>query len=538
LTPPVDDGYRAGAQPNLPHEALAIASTVADAANRTDSATQRRAWASIGPAAIIALAAIAALATRLFLLGDKSIWLDEAWSWRAAEISIPSMIDRTKGDVHPPLYYAILHYWVDVFGGSEYALRLPSALFGAASITLITAAAWRIGGRILAALTALLLIINPADLQFTQEARMYPLVGLLSLGATLLLAAFLRRPRAPALVAYAAVAVALAYTHYSGFIVLGVHGVLFAFYGVRQWRREGDYGILTGATVAALAVVIAYIPWWSTFFSQSGSGVGHVPDPTVSLAGATLRAALGLRSLHALWVVLALPLLGAIALGVWRRRDDERVVALAALALVPAALFVASLIVKPAFDIKRAAPFIPALAFVSAVGLVEAAGLARRALSPDRQRIAFAVLGLFLVGLVATMGVGVRDWYHRGPYEDWRQFSEDIATQPGPVYYYAGYLDDPLDYYVSDRERLYPLNTKPDSIGLTMILASGRTPGDRGFLVLSHADRGEGDAIEAVIGRAYDIGPAVEYSGGTIAVYPLTRKPQDVRSAPISLGAN
>lgn len=478
------------------------------------------------PLLLLAAVAAVALVTRLLFLGDKSLWLDEAWSWRAAEISIPSMIDRTKGDVHPPLYYALLHYWVDVFGDSEFALRLPSAIVGAASITLVTAAAWRIGGIALAVATAVLLIVNPADLQYTQEARMYPFVGVLSVGATLLLAAFLRRPRPPALVAYCAVAIALVYTHYSGFAVLGMHGLVFLWCGVRQWQRERDFSILTGATAAALVVVLAYIPWWSTFFSQSGSGLGHVPDPTPSLAGSTLRAALGLRSLHAWWVVLALPLVAAIALGAWRRRDDERVLALLALALVPAALFVASLMVKPAFDIKRSAPFIPGLAFVSALGIVETGALARRALTGERRRIALAAGSVAVVALLVTMGVGMRDWYHRGPYEDWRQFSEDIAEQPGPVYFYAGYLNDPLGYYVHDTSRLYSLNLKPESTGLTLIRAAGQTPGDTGFLVISHATPGDAEAAKAMIGSGYDLGGVIEYSGGTIEVYPLVRKPQ------------
>lgn len=477
------------------------------------------------PLLLLIAVAIGALGTRLFLLGDKSIWLDEAWSWRAAEMSISSMIERTQGDVHPPLYYTILHYWVDLFGDAEFSLRLPSAIFGAAIIVLVTAAAWRIGGTLLAALTAILLIANPADLQFTQEARMYPLIGLLSLAATLLLAEFIQKQRPLMLAAYAVVVIALVYTHYSGFIVLGVHGLLFLYYGARQWRRDADYAILTGATIAALAVVIAYVPWWSTFFSQSGSGVGHVPDPTISLAGATLRAALGLRELHALWAILALPLLAMMAYGVYQRRDDPRVICLAALALVPAALFVASLVVKPAFDIKRAAPFIPALAFVSALAITETFDFARRAFSPAQRRVALGAIGVFTLVLVAAMTIGVRDWYDRGPYEDWRQLSTDIADQPGPVYYYPGYLNDPLNYYVKDSDRLYPLNTKSASIGLTLILASGRTPGETGFLVFSHTNPTEADDIKAVIASAYDLGAVIGYSGDTVEMYPLTRKP-------------
>jgi len=40
-------------------------------------------------------------------------------------------------DVHPPFYYVLLHYWITVFGTSESAVRLLSALFGVLAIPMI-----------------------------------------------------------------------------------------------------------------------------------------------------------------------------------------------------------------------------------------------------------------------------------------------------------------------------------------------------------------------------------------------------------------
>ena len=68
---------------------------------------------------------VLALAMRAWEMADKSIWLDEAWSWRAARLPLSSMVDWTAQDKHPPLYYGVLHYWTDAFGDGEAALRMP-----------------------------------------------------------------------------------------------------------------------------------------------------------------------------------------------------------------------------------------------------------------------------------------------------------------------------------------------------------------------------------------------------------------------------
>ena len=64
---------------------------------------------------MLAAASVAGFATRLWMLGDKSLWLDEAFSWKMARFPVPDMIRGTASDVHPPLLYLILHYWLDQY---------------------------------------------------------------------------------------------------------------------------------------------------------------------------------------------------------------------------------------------------------------------------------------------------------------------------------------------------------------------------------------------------------------------------------------
>jgi hypothetical protein len=52
-----------------------------------------------------------AFATRILYLSAPSLWLDEAISANIIKGSIADCIQRAKADLHPPLYYVLLHLW-------------------------------------------------------------------------------------------------------------------------------------------------------------------------------------------------------------------------------------------------------------------------------------------------------------------------------------------------------------------------------------------------------------------------------------------
>lgn len=67
---------------------------------------------------------------RIFSLGKESFWLDEVASVDFAQKDLISIINLPIGEPHPPFYYIILHFWISVFGISEFAVRFPSVIFG------------------------------------------------------------------------------------------------------------------------------------------------------------------------------------------------------------------------------------------------------------------------------------------------------------------------------------------------------------------------------------------------------------------------
>ena len=43
------------------------------------------------------------------------MWNDELFTVRAAQQTVGAMLEMVRGDVHPPLYFLLAHYWIRIF---------------------------------------------------------------------------------------------------------------------------------------------------------------------------------------------------------------------------------------------------------------------------------------------------------------------------------------------------------------------------------------------------------------------------------------
>src|SRR3989344_6483789 len=117
-----------------------------------------------------------------------ALWHDEAFSALYLRYPWDEMFYRIGLDVHPPLYYIILRLWSYLASDSLLSLRLLSILFGVLTV-------WAgylyvkqtFGNKKLALLASLLLAINPFQIQYSLEARMYTLGTFLVLWSSYIL---------------------------------------------------------------------------------------------------------------------------------------------------------------------------------------------------------------------------------------------------------------------------------------------------------------------------------------------------------------
>jgi len=120
-------------------------------------------------------------ALRIHRTGDRAVWWDEGWSVWLARHSLIAIAQEAAHDVHPPLYFWLLHGWRLLLGDSEFALRLLSAVFGTLSIAATYLLGKAMAGRYVGLIAALFLTVSRFPIIWSQEIRMYALALLLAL---------------------------------------------------------------------------------------------------------------------------------------------------------------------------------------------------------------------------------------------------------------------------------------------------------------------------------------------------------------------
>jgi len=165
-------------------------------------------------------------------LGYQSEWNDEAISAVIAGGTTQQILTNQFHSLHPPGYYLLLHFWRSLFGDTDFALRLPSALMGIASVMSMYLLGQSLfkkeTGFWAAAMTALM----PFHLFYSQEMRMYSQLFLLSSSAILCQARLWRNRRSFWWPLYLLVSLLGLYTHYFFTVLIGVLGLYFI---LRRW---------------------------------------------------------------------------------------------------------------------------------------------------------------------------------------------------------------------------------------------------------------------------------------------------------------
>lgn len=425
-----------------------------------------------------------AAALRLAGIGKESIWLDEATSLMLARMSLPELVRTATLDIHPPLYYILLHFWISL-GESEAAVRGLSVVAGVLNVGLLYGLGRTLFDGQTGWIAAALLAASPLHIWYSQEARMYAWVAALMSASSWLALQFWRRGSWFTWLGYVLVTAAALYTHYYAVFGLFVINLFFVYLWARARVRDRR---LIGGWIAAQAVVFAlFIPWLPLFLipiTVGGEGwVSFVGKPSLeALAQTAVLYMVG--SARAEYPTLVRRLayvlfLGAFLLGLWPGRrlgerqgtgrgcqgsgaggpdsvshalslDETGAVSfcLAYLVLPLGIAWAASHLLKPMYSARYMLPFLIPFLLLVAKGVRRVPWLALR-------------MGILLALLIA-MGFGVAAQARTMDKPDWRTWSAKLmqmAQEGDLLLFLPGWQAKPFDYYV--RGRLYLFSDVP-----------------------------------------------------------------------------
>lgn len=382
---------------------------------------------------------LAAVALRLYDLGSESLWFDEAWSFKIAQMDPWQIVFSTPEDNNPPLYYLILHYWLLLTGDSEFAIRLPSAIASALAVPLIYGVGRLLFGRPAGLMAALILSLSAYQIRYAQEARAYSLITFLGLASFYFLLKLLRDGRSlAATIGYIAATTLLIYTHVYGIFLVGAQLLYLLATGqdLRRWVVPAGLVALLYAPGAARIAVNLLSPQGAW---KSG-GMNWLPEPTLAhvvgffvlYSGFALVA--GVFCLLAAWGLLDLV----------RSNQGSTAWLLAAWLLVPIVVpFIVSHLYRPMLLDRYTIAASPAFYLLVARGVE---GL--RSIKYPRV-LPFARI-LLAVAVAAVSIAATHDYYAAATKEPWRQvagYVEEHAKPGDLILFYRGSGSLMFSYY-------------------------------------------------------------------------------------------
>ncbi len=445
-------------------------------------------------ALILVVITALAFGLRVTHLDTQGLWSDEFTSLGRAMLA-PSELLRDLPVEHVPLYFWLLHCWTLAAGSSDFALRFLSVIWGTLAVPLLYALGRRLVARPAAVMAAFLLAINPFQVWYSQDTRMYSMLVGLGLMALWALDVALTEPdrRVVAGGVYVAACVAAMYTHYYGALIpvfgllWGTARMMYPRDGVSRQRRTQAQTLL----LASAGIGLLCIPWLARVVHLGEYNSPVAPLSANPLDYAAMYAFGTTLPDHAfLWLgvgAVILTLVGLASLFLWaRERSDYAGIDLAVIAIAVPLCMAAALL-------SRGSTFHPR--YFIMVAPVYSLILAQAILALNRRSVALS--GATVVFLVAGAAYSLNLWYTD-------------------------------DHYAKSLDKEYMTLIQENSGPNTAILADGPR--------LSALERYGSDEFDSVInlrgrlrqqGPAAEIGAVAEAAADHPIVWLITRPPDE-----------
>ena len=226
----------------------------------------------------LSLLVLLGLGLRLISLGRESLWLDEAISYLAAQLPIVQIANNTVQSSHPPLYYLLLHFWLQWVPDSDTAVKLLSVLWNLLLIPVTYIFSQQLFAKRAVSLTAAaLIVISPFHILYSHELRMYTQLMFLVVAGTAVYWQARQKQSGSWWLATGIIFLLAVYTHLFSFLALAGIG-LHALWEVRENKRA--FWLTTAMTAI---ILLCFAPWLRLMLAEAEPALGSL-RPLQSIA--------------------------------------------------------------------------------------------------------------------------------------------------------------------------------------------------------------------------------------------------------------
>ena len=223
----------------------------------------------------------------------QNLWFDESYSVGIISKSFTDIWTIGSNDVHPVLYYWILHILFLFFGSNIYIYRIfsmiPIAILGILGYTHIRK---DFGGKV-GLLFSFFTFFLPISVVYSGEVRMYTWAMLLVSLMAIYAYRICKKSTIKNWILFGVFSLASAYTHYYALAAAGVINLVLMIYlimkSVKTHKEDRKSKIYTKElkcfTISGVAQVLLYLPWLFSLLSQiqGVSGGFWIKTPSVEL---------------------------------------------------------------------------------------------------------------------------------------------------------------------------------------------------------------------------------------------------------------
>ncbi|MDP4281327.1 MAG: glycosyltransferase family 39 protein [Bacteroidota bacterium] len=213
---------------------------------------------------------------KMLFLNSRDLAMDEPFTVFYAQGGLPFIFHMLPSENNPPLFFLLLHFWINIFGISVFSVRFLSCIFSSLLVLVI----WLIGRKFISFRTglvaSLLYTFSGYEILFAHEARVYPLFAFLTALSFFLFLSMVREPKKkkyPVLLTITNIL--LIYSHFFGFVALLTQVVCCL--AIKEIRQK----VLRFYLITLALTLVAFIPYFPITLSRfsASSGGTWIPAP-------------------------------------------------------------------------------------------------------------------------------------------------------------------------------------------------------------------------------------------------------------------